>query len=92
MKRPRPFYQFNTGTPGILFFRLVDELRDHIDVKFVGAQILEDAERTKESLTRFACRFIPVDFLIKAKQDNFIEKANPIMAKAFAKPKEGEDF
>jgi hypothetical protein len=36
LKSNKVFFQFNTGTPGILFFKIVEELRGHIDVKDIG--------------------------------------------------------
>jgi len=62
---------FETGTQGVVFIKILDELRPHIDVNKLGIAIVKQIAETKESQSRFACRFIPIDILCKAKQDDF---------------------
>ena len=45
--------------------------------------IINHIAETKESQTRFACRFIPIDILCKAKLDDFKIFIQPILAKYF---------
>jgi hypothetical protein len=48
--------------------------------------IINHVNETKESISRFACRFIPVDLLCKAgKMDEFKLMARPIIRKYFKK-------
>jgi hypothetical protein len=44
----------------------LNEFKPYIDVKELGMAIINDVNKTKESSTRFAFRFIPVDLLCKA--------------------------
>ena len=48
-KASRVFYQFNTGTPGILFFKVIEEIQAHVDVKKMGMSILKEVRETKKS-------------------------------------------
>jgi len=50
---------------------MLDELRPHIDVNRLGVAIINHISETKEGLSRFACRFIPIDILCKAKLEDF---------------------
>ena len=49
-----------------MFIKLLNELKPYIDVNKLGMSIINHIKETKESQTRFAYRFIPVDLLCKA--------------------------
>ena len=83
LKRNRIFFVFETATQGVVFIKLLDELRPYIDVNKLGVAIVKHVAETKESQSRFACRFIPIDILCKAKMDDFQAFAKPILAKYF---------
>jgi len=84
MRRQRIFFIFDTGNKGVVFIKMLDELRPYIDVNKVGVAITQHVAETKESQTRFTCRFIPIDILCKAKLDDFHTFAGPILAKYFS--------
>lgn len=88
MRRERIFFIFETGTRGVVFIKMLDELRPHIDVNKIGVAIVKHIAETKESQSRFACRLIPIDILCKAKIDDFNTFAGPILAKYFTTKKE----
>ncbi len=67
---------------------MLDELRPYIDVNKVGVAIVKHVAETKESQTRFTCRFIPIDILCKAKIDDFHSFGGPILSKYFTVKKE----
>ena len=72
------------GTAGCIFIKLVDWLRPVIDVKKVGQAIVDHVSSTGEQISRFACRFIPVDILCKAgKIEDFIKFATPVLSRTF---------
>lgn len=71
------------GVPGVIFIKLVDWMRPFVDVKRVGLAIIEHVDETKEALSRFACRFMPVDILCKANTDDFTKFATPVIQKVF---------
>lgn len=71
MKRNRIFFVFETGTRGVIFIKMLDELRPYIDVNRVGMAIIKNVAENKEAQTRFTCRFIPIDILCKAKLEDF---------------------
>jgi hypothetical protein len=54
-------------------------MRPFVDVKKVGMAIIEHVDETKEALSRFACRFMPVDILCKANTDDFTKFATPVI-------------
>jgi len=85
MKRSRIFFIFETGTNGVVFIKMLDELRPYIDVNKIGVAIVKHVAETKESSTRFACRLIPIDIMCKAKIDDFHTFAGPILLKYFSK-------
>jgi hypothetical protein len=59
-------------------------MKPYIDVKKLGMAIINHVHETKESSTRFTCRFIPVDILCKAgKFEEFKKLAEPIINKYF---------
>jgi len=62
---------------------MLDELRPYIDVNRLGVAIVKHVAETKESASRFACRFIPIDVLCKAKMDDFHLFAKQILSKYF---------
>jgi beta-galactosidase GanA len=65
---------------------MLDEMRQYIDVKKIGVAIIEYVNKTKDPLSRFACRFIPIDLICKAnKFDEFKVLATPIINKYFHK-------
>ena len=49
MKKQRIFFVFETGTKGVLFIKMLDELRPHIDVNKIGVGIVKHVAETKES-------------------------------------------
>ena len=68
----------------MVFIKILDELRSHIDLKKIGIAIVNDINETKIAKTRFTCRFIPVDLLCKAgKFEEFKLMAEPIIHKYF---------
>ncbi len=67
------YFVFDMGIPGVVFIKLVDWMRPFVDVKKVGLAIVEHVAETKEALSRFACRFIPVDVLCKANIADFMK-------------------
>lgn len=71
MRRNRIFFVFETGTQGVVFIRMLDDLRPHIDVNKLGVAIVKHIAENKESMSRFACRFVPIDVMCKAKMDDF---------------------
>jgi hypothetical protein len=70
---------------------LLDELKPYIDVNKIGVAIVKHVAETKESSTRFACRFIPIDIMCKAKLDDFHYFAKPILGKYFTLSKEEKE-
>ena len=72
----------------MIFVKLLDELRPYIDVHKLGLAIINHVAETKETQTRFACRFIPIDVLCKAKMDDFKVFLKPILQKYFTVAKE----
>ena len=70
---------------------MLDEFRPYIDVKKLGLAIINHIAETKESQSRFACRFIPVDILCKAKIEDFKAFAKPILSKYFNLSKENDE-
>jgi len=83
MRKSRIFFIFETGTNGVIFIKLLDEPRPYIDINRLGLAIVKHIAETKEAQTRFACRFIPIDILCKAKIEDFRSFAGPILAKYF---------
>ena len=80
----RIFFVFDLGVPGAVFIKLVDYMRPHIDVKKIGIAIMNHVKETNESISRFACRLIPVDILCKAnKIEDFIEFSKPAILAQF---------
>jgi hypothetical protein len=79
----RIFFVFDMSVPGVVFIKLVDWMRPHIDVKRVGQAIVEQVVESKEALTRFACRFMPVDILCKANLEDFKKFATPAIERVF---------
>lgn len=49
LKKNRIFFTFETGTQGVIFIKLLDELRPYIDVNRLGLAIVNDVAETKES-------------------------------------------
>ena len=49
LKRNRIFFVFETGTQGVVFIKLLDELRPFIDVNKLGVAIVKHVAETKES-------------------------------------------
>lgn len=88
MKKSRIFFIFETGTGGVVFVKLLDGLKPYIDVNKIGVAIVKHINETKESTSRFACRFIPIDLLCKAKIDDFKTLGMPVIAKYFNLAKE----
>lgn len=82
-KANRVFYQFNTGTPGILFFKVIEEMHAYVDVKKMGISILKEVKEKKQSQTRFACRFLPTDFMVKAKLEHLQSQAPEVIKRYF---------
>ncbi|CDW72076.1 UNKNOWN [Stylonychia lemnae] len=84
MKRQRIFFVFETGTAGVVFIKLLEEFKTYIDVNLVGMSIINHVVEHKESNSRYAFRFIPVDLMCKAgKFDEFKVMAEPIIRKYF---------
>ena len=84
MKKQRIFFIFETGTPGVVFIKLLEDFKQHIDVNLLGMSIIKEAAEKRESNTRFAFRFIPVDLMCKAgKFEDFKKMAEPIILKYF---------
>ena len=54
-------------------------MRPHIDIKKVGVAIVDHIKETNESMARFICRLIPVDILCKAKIEDFVKYAKPMV-------------
>ena len=77
------YFVFDMGIPGVVFIKLVDWMRPFVDVKKVGLAIVEHVAETKEALSRFACRFIPVDVLCKANLADFMKFSEAIISKVF---------
>jgi len=78
------YFIFDMNTPGTVFIKLVDWMRPHVDHKRVGKAIIDHIAETKEPLTRFTCRFLPVDILCKAgKIEDFKTFAEPELLKIF---------
>jgi len=71
------------GIPGVVFIKLVDWMRPFVDVKKVGLAIVEHVAETKEAVSRFACRFIPVDVLCKANIADFMKFSEAMISKVF---------
>jgi hypothetical protein len=75
----------------VVFVKMLDEMRPHIDVNKIGVAIVNHVKETGESISRFACRFFPVDLMCKAgKFEEFKVMAKPIIEKYFKK-KEGDE-
>lgn len=74
------YFVFDMGIPGVVFIKLVDWMRPYINVKKVGLAIVNHVAETKDPMSRFACRFIPVDFLCKANTQDFQKFVGPILA------------
>lgn len=56
------WYTFDMQTPGVLFIKLIDQMRPHINViRLMEAILAHIAEGN--IVTRFACRMIPVHSL-----------------------------
>jgi hypothetical protein len=72
------------GIPGAIFIKLVDWMRPFIDVLKVGVAIVQHVVKTKEAISRFACRFMPVEFLCKANIADFTKFVEPVIAKHFS--------
>lgn len=84
MKRHRIFFIFETGTGGVVFVKLLEEFKPYIDVNTLGMAIINDVAEKKETQTKFAFRFIPVDLMCKAsKFEEFKVMALPIIRKYF---------
>lgn len=94
LRKQRIFFVFETGTQGVVFIKLLDELKPYIDVKKIGMAIINNVAETKESSTRFTFRFVPIDLLCKAGNlENFKTLAGPIIKKYFQeKPIEGKEI
>lgn len=78
------YFVFDMGIPGVIFIKLVDWMLEVIDVKKVGLAIIDHVFETKDPMSRFACRFIPVDFLCKANIADFTKFIEPIIKRTFA--------
>ena len=74
---------FKTETVGVVFIKMLDELRPHIDLNRLGVAIINHIAETKESQTRFTCRLVPIDIMCKAKFDDFKTFSPAILAKYF---------
>lgn len=77
------YYVFDMGIPGVIFIKVIDWVRPFIDIKKIGLAIVEHVKDTKEALSRFACRFMPVEFLCKANIDDFKIFIAPVVQKLF---------
>ena len=73
------YFVFDMGIPGVIFVKLVDWMRPFIDVKKVGLAIIEHVQLNKDPMSRFACRFMPVDILCKANVEDFTKFATPVI-------------
>lgn len=67
----------------MIFIKLLEELKEHIDVNKLAVAIASHIAETKEASTRFACRFIPIDVLCKAKNDDLKAFMLPMLRKYF---------
>jgi hypothetical protein len=56
------WYTFDLSTPGVIFIKLVDCLREHVDIFKISEAIMAHLGEG-EPLTRFTCRLIPVHLL-----------------------------
>lgn len=59
-KSKRIWYTFDMQSPGVIFIKLVDQMREHIDVTKLMQAILTHIHTTGEVLTKFACRMLPI--------------------------------
>lgn len=65
-KSKRIWYTFDMQSPGVIFIKLLDQMREHIDVAKIMEAILTHIHTTGEILTKFACRMLPIISLQKA--------------------------
>lgn len=55
----RIWYTFEMQTPGVIFIKLIEPMRQHIDVNVLMLAILKHIKEGNV-LTRFACRMLPI--------------------------------
>ena len=70
-------------TPGVLFIKLVDQMRAHINVNKLMEAILSHIKQGNV-VTRFACRMIPVFSLQKANLQDFKEMCHDEVVSTFS--------
>jgi len=69
--KTRIWFNFPTGTTGVIFIRLLDIFKPLIDVNRLANHIIDSILKEEEGEeqqfhTRFTCRFIPIQFMMKA--------------------------
>ena len=74
------WYCFDTGTPGVIFIKMLDCFKPHIDIHKISEFVLSEVQKGEVS-ARFICRCIPVSFLCKASgnNDEFKRLATPVI-------------
>jgi hypothetical protein len=74
------WYAFDTGTPGVIFIKMLDCFKLHIDIHKISDFVVSEVQKGEVS-ARFICRFIPVSFLCKASgnSDEFKRLATPVI-------------
>ena len=74
-------------TPGVIFIKLVEPMRPHIDVMALAAAILNHITGPNgdemNCLTRFTCRFLPIFILQKVNMTDFIKMCLPEVERVF---------
>ena len=59
------WYNFDTGTPGIVFIKLNEAFHQHVDVRLLSKFILNQIKKG-EYASKFTCRMVPTSVLCKA--------------------------
>ena len=62
------WFNFDTGTPGIVFIKLLDCFKGLLDINRLAAYVIANASSAEPDGTqsRFICRFLPISCLCKA--------------------------
>lgn len=84
-KNKKIFYNFNTNCNGVVFLKIAKEYSNKISAKEIISHLLEKVNKSKDLLSKYISKFLPIEVGFKAKLDNFHEEAKELIYKYFKK-------
>lgn len=84
-KNTKIFYNFNTNCNGVVFLKIAKEYSNKISPKEIISHLLEKVNKSKDLLSKYISKFLPIEVGFKAKLDNFHEEAKEMIYKYFKK-------